>query len=350
MTRKLGLAVLAVLGTTAVSAQEQGQDTNQYLYAVPFYAEPDDDRRADNGFGFGLGYGWRWTDRLFWEAQGFGTAFDTERSDLTDFFQYGGGLDLTYRIPAGSVTPFGLVGLGGVYNDVVPNSDDEFTVFGNVGVGLLSAPIANGLRIRFEGRYIYDNFEFGDSDGMGDWRVGLGVQVPLGRKVVTKEKEVVREKVVTKEVPATIADSDGDGVPNQNDRCSNTLEGLATDSRGCASQKPQVVRLEGVTFEVDSARLRPSSRETLQRVAEALRGEPNLKVEIAGHTDSTGPAAYNRQLSKRRANSVREYLIREGIDRNRLRARGYGEQQPTATNATEAGRAQNRRVEFRVLN
>jgi OOP family OmpA-OmpF porin len=162
-------------------------------------------------------------------------------------------------------------------------------------------------------------------------------------------REVVRE--VPREVPAQIVDSDDDGVPDQNDRCPGTLQGLATDNRGCAATAEQAsVRLEGVTFELNSARLTPEATQTLRRVAEALRGEPNLRAQIAGHTDSSGEDAYNLRLSQERAESVLAYLVSQGIDASRLQARGYGETQPVSDNGTTAGRERNRRVEFNVLN
>src|SRR5690606_27540674 len=174
--------------------------------------------------------------------------------------------------------------------------------------------------------------------------------VPLGRRVV--EREVVRERVVreTVNVPAEIVDSDGDGVPDQIDQCPGTLAGLATDSRGCAAESAQTLRLEGVNFELNSATLTPGARETLREVAAALRGEPTLRAEIAGHTDSSGADDYNLQLSQQRAEAVRDFLVSEGVEASRLTARGYGEAQPVADNSTETGRALNRRVEFRVLN
>src|SRR5690606_27341660 len=123
-----------------------------------------------------------------------------------------------------------------------------------------------------------------------------------------------------------------------------------TDSRGCASESAQTLRLEGVTFELNSATLTAGARETLRDVAAALLGEPGLRAEIAGHTDSSGADDYNLRLSQQRAEAVRDYLVSEGVEANRLQARGYGEAQPVADNSTDAGRARNRRVEFRTLN
>jgi OOP family OmpA-OmpF porin len=104
--------------------------------------------------------------------------------------------------------------------------------------------------------------------------------------------------------------------------------------------------LEGVTFITDSAELTAESRTTLDRTAASLRRWREVKVEVGGHTDSVADDAYNMELSQRRAESVRAYLIHAGIDANRLKAKGYGETRPIAPNDTEAGRARNRRVEL----
>jgi OOP family OmpA-OmpF porin len=110
------------------------------------------------------------------------------------------------------------------------------------------------------------------------------------------------------------------------------------------------VRLDNVNFELNSATLTPSATATLRRVTDALRGEPNLRAEIAGHTDSSGSDDYNLSLSQQRAESVLRFLVEQGIDTRRLVARGYGEARPVADNSTAVGREFNRRVEFTVLN
>lgn len=104
-----------------------------------------------------------------------------------------------------------------------------------------------------------------------------------------------------------------------------------------------------VFFDFDKAELKGESKPDLNRAAEFLRNNSNIKVEIAGHTDSVGNAAYNKKLSQSRAESVRTYLIDAGIDARRLTANGYGKEQPIDNNNTEEGRARNRRVEMRVL-
>ncbi|MBF8222093.1 OmpA family protein [Halomonas sp. 328] len=112
-----------------------------------------------------------------------------------------------------------------------------------------------------------------------------------------------------------------------------------------------VVLSSEVNFAFDSAELTPAARHTLDDVALRLtRSSPDVRVHIAGHTDSTGSAQYNQGLSQRRADSVRDYLISRGVEGSRLVARGFGEERPVASNATDAGRAENRRVELDVLN
>jgi OOP family OmpA-OmpF porin len=110
-------------------------------------------------------------------------------------------------------------------------------------------------------------------------------------------------------------------------------------------EKPTLV-LEGVTFETDSAKLRPESREILDRIAESLRAWPGIRVEVQGHTDASGSAAHNLVLSQARADAVRIYLAGQGVDPSRLVTKGYGESKPLAPNTTREGKAKNRRVEL----
>jgi len=346
-------AGMAAAQSDSVSESESRTESKGYLSVLPYYLSVDRDRNLGNdGRGLSIAYGREWTDRWFWELQTFGSLIESGQPGVTDHYQYGAGLDVGYRfVPGPGATPFVILGAGAVRNDAVVKAEDDTDFIANVGVGFLTGEIGNaGVRIRGEARYVRDDFETGANDGMNEWRIGLGVTVPLGRRTI--EREVVRERVVTERVnvPAEIVDSDNDGVPDQIDQCPGTLAGLATDNRGCAAESAQTLRLDGVNFETNSATLTADARNTLRRVAEALRGEPNLRAEIAGHTDSTGADDYNLRLSQQRAESVREFLISEGVEASRLVARGYGETQPVADNSTATGRALNRRVEFRVLN
>jgi OOP family OmpA-OmpF porin len=104
-----------------------------------------------------------------------------------------------------------------------------------------------------------------------------------------------------------------------------------------------------VNFEFNSATLTAESRPVLDEVAADLKKHPRLRVELQGHTDSAGRDAYNLQLSRRRADAVRGYLVAQGVSAEQLTAKGYGETQPAADNSTESGRAENRRVEMNVV-
>ena len=109
------------------------------------------------------------------------------------------------------------------------------------------------------------------------------------------------------------------------------------------------IRLRGVNFVTGSADLTPASRTTLDRIAKILAGVKDVRAQVQGHTDNQGDAAANQQLSQRRAASVVAYLVGKGIAADRLVARGFGESRPIAPNATDAGRAKNRRVVFRRI-
>jgi outer membrane protein OmpA-like peptidoglycan-associated protein len=153
-------------------------------------------------------------------------------------------------------------------------------------------------------------------------------------------------------------DADGDGVFDGIDRCPDTPKGTKVDAAGCPAvvkaaplftlEKKSLV-LEGVNFDHDSATLTPGSLAILDGVAASLRDWPEVRVEIGGHTDSSGPDAYNQKLSEQRAASVRDYLASKGIDASRMTTKGYGESKPITDNATDKGRATNRRVELTRL-
>ncbi len=111
----------------------------------------------------------------------------------------------------------------------------------------------------------------------------------------------------------------------------------------------RTIPLEGVKFAFNEARLLPESYPILDKWVQYLKEHPTMIVEIASHTDSVGPEQHNLRLTRKRAEAVRNYFIQKGIAPNRLIARGYGEYQPIADNGTPEGRAQNRRVEIRVI-
>ena len=147
-------------------------------------------------------------------------------------------------------------------------------------------------------------------------------------------------------------DNDGDGVLDSLDNCPDTPAGIEVDESGCPiiEEIKESLVLEGVTFLSGSAQLTPESVGILAKVAESLRAWPNVRIEVRGHTDSVGPGEANRNLSYRRALTVRDSLIQMGISASRISAVGFGEDYPIADNDSREGRATNRRVEIHRVN
>ena len=153
-------------------------------------------------------------------------------------------------------------------------------------------------------------------------------------------------------------DSDKDGVPDYKDQCPGTPRGVKVDDKGCPLPVPtksaEVTEAgtwiyKDIQFEVNKADLRKSSIPVLNEIVDALKAQPDLNIEIQGHTDSTGAHDYNVGLSQRRAKSVKAYLVYKGIDSGRMTTKGYGPDRPIASNTTKEGRARNRRVEVKPI-
>ena len=150
-------------------------------------------------------------------------------------------------------------------------------------------------------------------------------------------------------------DNDGDGFMDTEDDCTNAPETWNSylDKDGCPDVIPEDLRefagaIPAIQFQVNSAVLLRTAKPLLDKAARALNRYPELAVEIQGHASSDGDDDKNLRLSQDRTETVREYLIARGVDPDRLRARGYGETQPVASNETEEGRKANRRVEFKL--
>lgn len=138
-------------------------------------------------------------------------------------------------------------------------------------------------------------------------------------------------------------DSDQDGIPDFLDQCPYTPPGLAVNSIGCSTHN---IVLHDVNFKFDSAELTASAKAALDRMASDLLKQSNSRVLLEGHTDSIGTEDYNLNLSQRRVDSVKAYLVAAGFPAQNIRAIGYGESRPVASNETPEGRALNRRVEL----
>lgn len=146
-------------------------------------------------------------------------------------------------------------------------------------------------------------------------------------------------------------DKDGDKVADVDDKCPE-VAGIAAN-KGCPEIKEEVKQLftkalQGIQFETGKDIIRKVSNPILDNVVNVMNENPAYLLEINGHTDNIGDKSFNTDLSQRRANAVKAYLISKGIKAERLTAKGFGDSQPAADNKTSAGRAKNRRVEFKI--
>lgn len=153
-----------------------------------------------------------------------------------------------------------------------------------------------------------------------------------------------------------IPDTDGDGILDPDDACPQEpeTENGFEDADGCPDEVPEALKkftgaIKGITFETNKAEIRTSSRRTLDKAVKVLKEFPDIRIEISGHTDNKGSVAHNKDLSQRRADSVKQYFIDKGIDASRLETIGHGPDKPVDTNDTKDGRANNRRIEFRII-
>jgi OOP family OmpA-OmpF porin len=167
------------------------------------------------------------------------------------------------------------------------------------------------------------------------------------------------------DVDRLLKDADGDGVSDYFDKCPNTLAGDKVDGSGCNLPKDTTPRqlitqvtniteddrrlvreaIKNLEFEFAKASIKPSSFPSLNRVSKLLIAK-NFSLKLGGHTDNIGSAARNMNLSKNRAESVKQYLVTQGVNPSRIEAVGYGASQPITSNKTNASRQKNRRVEF----
>jgi len=259
--------------------------------------------------------------------------------------------------------------------------DNRLTGFIPVGVGVkfkLSEVVA--LNLGYTMNFTDDNLLYGParSDYKGKFsNVYGGLEFTLGSRdkesltftnpVATlydelkdpslrNEVEALKQRVSTLEgtVDQLSKDSDGDGVSDKFDKCPGTPAGTVVDGSGCPIKFPEAQQLTEtgsgyyapIQFEFDSSVLKTESYSTLDKLAKELR-DNNASVTLDGYASAEGTEAYNLNLSKDRANAVKQYLVNAGVSASSITANGKGESNPVASNDTEEGRVQNRRVEIK---
>ncbi|HTY93744.1 MAG TPA: OmpA family protein [Steroidobacteraceae bacterium] len=261
----------------------------------------------------------------------------------------------------GTVAPYLGVGVGALDSEYSFESTSHTRLALNAELGLMvklweDPRMTSKLALRPEIRV-----RWGEAAGGGhsDYLYTIGLQYAFGGSPVAAPVPVAAAAPPPPPPPPPPAppppppapqaplDSDHDGVPDSIDQCPNTPPGVQVDAVGCPIKG--LLTLEGVNFATDKADLTDASRPILDGVAAGLKKHPRVKVEIQGHTDSQGKPAYNIRLSQRRAEAVLNYLVMDGVAADQVVAKGYGQTQPVASNATAEGRAKNRRVVMFVL-
>ena len=330
----LGLAGLA----TAMSVQADEHFSDDRWYVAPFgtYFNPGGDRNAGDNWGAGAGIGKIINEHFNVEVRGFWQHLNGNgyNGDLT-----GGTVDVQYYLMRGPISPYAVLGVGGMNTSAGGRSGAS--VIGEAGIGATYELLDNFL-LRGDVRYRY-NYEgnsgvFPTEDDFHDMVVNVGFVIPIGEKPGAAPIQTAQAPVDE----CASRDTDHDGVNDCDDKCPGTMSGAKVDDHGC----PIRIELRGVNFKYDSDELTANAKSILDGVAEQLVAFPEKKeIEVAGHASSEGTSPYNMKLSQRRSASVARYLKIRGVT-NKLYPKGYGEDYPIADNSTEAGRSKNRRVEL----
>lgn len=383
MNNNTRVAAALLLGAMAAPVLADDQEMRPYISGG--YAYTFDDGARHSGPGQGLFLGGGLALNPFWglELSVFGDRFNSTGSDTNRWRDYGAKLDTQFfysRNPAFS--PYVGIGVGAMQSKLRNTGDSSSDPFIDFGVGFIHyfAGVADGrLGLRGDVRYRWlDVGDTGNAGHLGEPVAKIGLVLALGssgakapKRFVDSDGDGVPDEVdrcpdtpkgVKVDASGCPLDSDGDGVPDSIDQCPGTAPGVAVDARGCPttfgsgrfkiSGSGAVLRFEDVHFSFDHDDLSDYAKAMLddaaQVINEVARKYPALKVDIAGHTDSIGSEGYNQALSERRAAKVKQYLIRRGVEEGRVNLYSYGESKPEASNDTEEGRAQNRRAETRT--
>ncbi|MCR9163338.1 MAG: OmpA family protein [Nannocystaceae bacterium] len=283
---------------------------------------------------------------------------------------------LVGQIGLWSITPFLLVGTGilGVSGDAPPASlGTEQDVAIHFGGGAKFF-VNDRILLRLDVRNVVSN-RLGVAEGLASSPEALlGLSVTLGRKKERRARPTTSDRdgdrIIDRDdycpdvygpgprgcPQVCIDDNDGDGLENPVDACPDEPESRNgfEDKDGCPDEVPPELEelagiMEGITFDTDKDTIKPASKNTIDNAVDVMKRYPDIKVRITGHTDSQGGYRHNVDLSRRRAESVRRYMVDAGIAGDRIETRGVGPDEPIATNETAAGRALNRRIVFTVL-
>ena len=269
-------------------------------------------------------------------------------------------LDLVGMLPIGErFSVFGRVGAiyaeaqdhfisTGAVNIITDRNPSKREANYKFGAGI-QYDFSDALAMRLEGERYRINDAVGNTGDVDLFSLGLVYRFGAEAAPAAEPAPMAPQKTCAD------LDDDGDGVNNCDDKCPGSQAGQAIGPDGCPV--PLTIDLKGVNFDFDKSTLRPDAVAILDEAISILGKYPQLRVEVAGHTDSIGTEEYNQGLSERRAHTVYDYLTGHGIDAGRLVGpTGYGESKPIAPNTNEdgsdnpEGRAKNRRTELNVQN
>ncbi|MDP3847961.1 MAG: OmpA family protein [Pseudomonas sp.] len=335
----LGVVIASLVAATSINAMAQGQGAVEAEAFAKYYA-PDSSRDLGNhGNLLGGSLGYYLTDDVEL-ALSYGEYHDIRGEDSGKNVKGSlSALDAVYNFGAPGVGLRPYVSAGFAHQSIGQDSTGgrDRSTFANVGTGVKYYFTENVFaKASLDGMY---NIDAGNSEYMA----GLGVGVNFGGG--TKPAAVAPVAAVAE----VCNDSDNDGVCDADDKCPGTEANATVDSTGCVVVA-EAVRVElDVKFDFDKAVVKQDSYGDIKSLADFMQQYPKTTTTVEGHTDSVGTDAYNQSLSTRRADAVRAVLVNQyGVAGDRVNAVGHGEAKPVADNATEAGRAVNRRVEAGV--
>ena len=349
---KKKLLCCAMLGAMSMahSAMAQDFDDRWYISGTVGVLGTDNDRHSSNAGLFGIGVGKMVSPNVSIDID-----LDSANTDVDpSFLLPSANWDLTSLSVTGRYHfveegknwhPYLAAGIGAQKNNYPGPIGSDSNLLVKLGAGL-QADVSERVDMRIEGGM---RFDFNDTFNAGHYQdlyATASVLFALGNLPAAVVPEAPAAPVAE---DCSTKDDDGDGVNNCNDRCPNSQAGQAIGPDGCPV--PLTIDLKGVNFDFDKDTLRPDAVVILDEAASILNKYPQLKVEVAGHTDSVGSEDYNQGLSQRRAQVVFNYLTGKGVDAARLVGpNGFGEMKPIDVNTTKEGRARNRRTELNVQN
>ncbi len=343
MTMRRTIQSLIALSLPFAVATANGEAGQFYVAPGLQWMEFDNTTNLDNDTGYFFGLGYDFTDRWSAEFSVFdldpelpnGTKVEIDHWKVNAFYNF--------DTEIAGFTPFVVGGVGNTRFE----SDNEMTF--DYGAGL-KIEITKNLEWRTAVRnYNPMDRDHEDSDFGVDTALVFRFGGSSSSPQAAARPSTPRAPSAPATAPATtptIADADGDGVADSADRCPETPRNYAVDSSGCPIPVEEVARVElEVLFDFDKSDVKPQYFSEIKEVTDFMAQYPDVIVELEGHTDSRGTEAYNLDLSERRAAAVRQVMISEfGVAGSRITSRGFGESQPIASNDTDAGRADNRRV------